>query len=637
MNLRQHKPNFKLLISICLLIAMLVTSIGSVFGNMMEADAAKKQKVTLKFNKTSVKLQPGKKTTVKVKKTNIKKIKSQKWSVKNKKIAKVTKKGVVTAIRTGKTTVTCKIKYLAKGVKKQKTKTLKCKITVTASTASNTAGKPSTPVTQNATQQPTVTLMPDRSTPPSGTSDPSTTADPNQDPSNSPATTMNPNITEKPVITSTPDPTSAPTPTQTPAATKTPISADGFEMTSLEFAAQLGAGINIGNSLDSNEVNEYLLENNYEPSPMKDLYLSGTAGLKLETSWGNDSKISREFIHGIKEAGFQTIRLPVTYINHVKTETINGEKKYTIDADWLNRVQEIVDWVLAEDLYIIINIHHDGADNCDADGNLNVYGDEQATWLSPLNNSAEAYAQMEAKFVSLWEQIAVKFKDYSDHLLFADMNEFHHGYNPPSQTWCDVQNRLHQAFVDTVRNTGDNNVKRHLIVPGYNTNIDQTISGLVVPTDIPENQTEYQGNTAGHIMVEVHYYDPYTYAGDDPSDTLWGKDTGTPNWGDEDHLNEQMQKMNTNYVAKGIPVIIGEFGAPEHNIDEATDQIYRTYYYSCVVKSAVQNGIVPITWDNGTTYKLLNRDGSIAEQSIVDAIIKYSKTPSAEIVKPASN
>lgn len=580
---------------------------------------------------------------------------------------------MVTAIRTGKTTVTCKVKYLAKGVKKQKTKTLKCKITVTASTASNTAGKPSTSVTQNATQQPTVTLMPDRSTPPSGTSDPSTTTDPSNttdpgttvdpsgtsdpdttanpsitstpvtsvepspDSSNSPATTTDPNETEKPVITSTPDPTSIPTPTQTPAPTKTPVSTDGFEMTSLEFAAQLGAGINIGNSLDSNEVNEYLLENNYAPSPMKDLYLSGTAGLKLETSWGNSSKISKDFIHGIKEAGFQTIRLPVTYINHVKTETINGEKKYTIDADWLNRVQEVVDWALAEDLYIIINIHHDGADNCDADGNLNVYGDEQATWLSPLNNSAEAYTQMEAKFVSLWEQIAVKFKDYSDHLLFADMNEFHHGYNPPSQTWCDVQNRLHQAFVDTVRNTGDNNVKRHLIVPGYNTNIDQTISGLVVPTDIPENQTEYQGNTAGHIMVEVHYYDPYTYAGDDPSDTLWGKDTGTPNWGDEDHLNEQMQKMNTNYVAKGIPVIIGEFGAPEHNIDEATDQIYRTYYYSCVVKSAVQNSIVPITWDNGTTYKLLNRDGTIAEQSIVDAIIKYSKTPSAEIVKPASN
>ncbi|MDE6852503.1 MAG: cellulase family glycosylhydrolase, partial [Lachnospiraceae bacterium] len=475
---------------------------------------------------------------------------------------------------------------------------------------------------------------------------PGTSADPS-DPGTSapsasagPSDTMSPNVTEKPAITSTPDTASTPTPTQAPAAAKTPVPTDGFEMTSLEFATQLGAGINIGNSLDSNEVNKYVEENgSWNPYPLDDLYLSGAAGLNLETSWGNNSKISKEFLHGIKEAGFKTIRLPVTYINHVKTETVNGEKKYTIDADWLNRVQEIVDWALEEDLYIIINIHHDGSDNCDSNGNLNVYGGEQASWLSPLNSSTEAYEQMEAKFVSLWEQIAVKFKDYSDHLLFADMNEFHHGYNPPSDTWCNVQNKLHQAFVDTVRSTGDNNVKRHLIVPGYNTNIDQTISGLVVPTDISENQTEYQGNTVGHIMVEVHYYDPYTYAGDDPSDTLWGSDAGdgAASWGHEDYLENQMQKMNTNYVAKGIPVIIGEFGAPTHKIDEATDRIYRTYYYSCVVKSAVQNGIVPITWDNGTTYKLLNRDGTIAEQSIVDAIIKYTNTPSAEIVKPTTN
>lgn len=652
MKSRNNKTNCKKLVALCLLFAMLVTSIGA-FGTLTEVQAAKKQKATLKFKKAAITLQQGKKTTVKLKKTKIKKVKIKKWSIKNKKIAKVTKKGVVTGLRAGKTKLTCKVKYLAKGTKKYKNKTLTCKITITAPTSANGAGSSSGTNGGNPSTNPGNTLAPDASANPGNTENPDGTMAPDQtqkpDNTTAPEGTENPDgttapdQTQEPEGTKTPDQTQKPDNTAAPSSTSTPNPTDapapGFGLTPLEFAAQLGAGINIGNSLESNTTMEYLEENGYQGSPMKDLYLSGDAGLNLETSWGNPEKISKEFIQGIKAAGFKTIRLPVSYINHVKTEIVDNKKVYTIDEQWLNRVQEVVDWALAEDLYIIINLHHDGSDNCDESGNLNVFGGEQASWLSPVNHSGDAYAQMESKFVSLWTQIATKFKSYSDHLLFADMNEFHHGYNDPETEWCNAQNKLHQAFVDTIRSTGGNNIGRYLIIPGYNTNIDYSIKHLVLPTDCEENQTVVNGNTVGHLIVEVHYYDPYTYAADDPTDTLWGSGAGegAANWGQEDFLEGQMQKMNTNYIAKGIPVVIGEFGAPEHKIDKETDRKYRTYYYSCVVKSAVQNGLVPIAWDNGTSYQLLARDGSVTEQTIVDAIIKYSNDPSAEIVKPTTN
>lgn len=682
MKLRNNKTNCKKLVALCLLFAMLVTSIGA-FGTLTEVQAAKKQKATLKFKKSAITLQQGKKTTVKLKKTKIKKVKIKKWSIQNKKIAKVTKKGVVTGLRSGKTKLTCKVKYLVKGSKKYKNKTLKCKITITAAASGNGSGSSSGTNGSNSSSNPGNSIAPDASTNPGNTQAPDASANPgntenpdgttapdqtqepdnttapegteNPDDTTAPDQTQKPDNTTAPGDTEKPDGTTAPNQTQEPEGTKAPdktqkpdststpeptnAPAPGYGLTPLEFSAQLGAGINIGNSLESNSTMEYLEENGYQGSPMKDLYLSGDAGLALETSWGNSQKISKEFIQGIKAAGFKTIRLPVSYINHVKTELVDGKKVYTIDEQWLNRVQEVVDWALEEDLYIIINLHHDGADNCDENGNLNVFGGEQATWLSPVNHSGDAYAQMEDKFVSLWTQIATKFKSHSDHLLFADMNEFHHGYNDPATEWCNAQNKLHQAFVDAIRSTGGNNIGRYLIIPGYNTNIDYSIKNLVLPTDCEENQTIVNGNTVGHLIVEVHYYDPYTYAADDPTDTLWGSGAGegAANWGQEDFLDGQMQKMNSNYIAKGIPVVIGEFGAPEHKIDKETDRKYRTYYYSCVVKSAVQNGLVPIAWDNGTSYQLLARDGSVSEQSIVDAIIKYSSDPSAEIVKPTAN
>lgn len=576
----------KKLVACVIVSAMILAGVGAYLENGTLVSAASK-KATVKLNKTSVTLSKGGKFTLKVVKKNVKSLKTVSWTSKNKSIATVSKSGVVKGVKAGKTTVICKVKYQATGKKKYQSKSLKATVKVKA------AGTPQAPTNAPVgTDAPMETKVPE-------------SPSPSEKPDNSP-TPANPDQT--PAVE--PTPTVAPTPT--PAATNNQAK---------DMAEKLGAGINIGNSLDS-----------FNDSG----YISGSAGLNYETSWGCP-KVTKTLIDGIKAAGFTTVRIPVSYVNHVKTEKdANGNKIYTIDEQWMSRVKEVVDMAMNADLYVIINIHHDGADTASGDTLTEING-EQLSWLSPLNNSGDAYTQMEAKFTSLWTQIATQFKDYSEKLLFADMNEFHHGYNAPSTSWTNTQNKLHQAFVDTVRSTGGNNNSRYLIVPGYNTNIDYTVNYLKVPTDIVENQSTYNGNTVGHIIVEVHYYDPYTYAADNPSDSVWGSGSGSATtWANESYLEGQMKKLKTKYTDKGIPVILGEFGAPEHSsIDSATDSKYRTYFHACVVKNAAINGVVPIVWDNGTSFSYINRNtGAVTDSSVLDAIINYTKNPSAAISVP---
>lgn len=578
-------------------------------GSTITASAA--VKTVIRLNKTSVTVREGSKKTLKVTTKNVQKIKSAKWSVKNKKVATVTQRGSVKGIRIGKTTVTCKVSYLPKGAKKSKSKTLKAAVTVTAKKPADTA-----------TPKPAGTATPDQTEEPIQTEAPIQTEEPTQ--TEAPAQTEEPTQTTAPIPGETKGPEATVPPSEEP--TPVPDSPDNFDMTALEFASKLGVGINAGNSLDSFNLGSA------DSGP----YMEGSAGLALETSWGCP-KINADYIKGIKAAGFTTVRIPVSYVNHVKTVTgDDGTKTYTIDETWLNRVQQVVDYAMGEDLYVIINIHHDGGDTSTGDV-INLYNGEQGTWLSPLNHSGEAYQQMEAKFTGLWKQIAVRFKDYSNHLMFEDMNEYHHGYDNPEAVWITAQNNLHQAFVDVVRSTGGNNEGRYLIIPSYNTNIDHAVKYLEMPTDISKNQSQYNNNTVGHLLTEVHYYDPYTYAADNPSDNVWGSGSGSAStWANEAYLENQMKKMKDKFVDRGIPVILGEYGAAEHTaIDKDTDAKYRTYYYANVVKGAVKNGLVPIAWDNGTSFQLISRqNGSVTQSSIVEAVIRQAKTPDAAIAEP---
>lgn len=342
----------------------------------------------------------------------------------------------------------------------------------------------------------------------------------------------------------------------------------GDGRTAAEIAADMTIGWNLGNSLDA-----------------------VGSGLNSETAWGNP-KIAKELVDAVKAAGFDTIRLPITWMGHF-------DENYTIDEAWLNRVQEVVDYIIDNDMYCIINIHHDG-------------NDTSSSWLTPVPTNEDA---MVNQFTTLWKQIAKKFKNYDDRLLFAGMNEFHKGYGNATSEYLRITNRLNQAFVTTVRATGGANANRILVVQCYNTNAQAGIKGLVIPTD----------TVADKIMVEFHFYDPWNFAGSGKG--TWGNGgTNNDSWGQEDWVNNIFGKLKTTFIDKGVPVIMGEYGAVI-NKDGYSDT--RRYYIEYVTKAASENGIIPIWWDNGyngssgEAFALFSRTSyNILHQDIVDALMR---------------
>lgn len=339
------------------------------------------------------------------------------------------------------------------------------------------------------------------------------------------------------------------------------------ETTSFELAKEMKIGWNLGNTFDS-----------VGPS---------------ETSWGNPV-VTKEFVESVKAAGFNTIRIPVTWIDHT-----GAAPDYALDKVWLDRVQEVVDYAMDSGLYAIINIHHDGMDS-------------GTSWLTPAPDDEEA---MFNRYGKIWEQLSARFKDYSDYLIFESMNEFHKGYSSPLPEYNRITNDLNQKFVDIVRASGGNNAKRHLLIPGYNTNIKETVNGMIMPTDTIENR----------LIVSVHFYDPYTFSL--LAETKqWGKDAteSVDSWGQEDFVDQSFALLKTTYTDKNIPVIIGEFGATG-----GVDANFRVYYDEYVIKAAHDIGAVCIFWDNGFDGKanecfgLFNRStGAILYPDLFDAAMR---------------
>ena len=291
-----------------------------------------------------------------------------------------------------------------------------------------------------------------------------------------------------------------------------------------------------------------------------------------ETAWGNP-KVAPELLVAVQKAGFDLVRVPVTWTLHT-----GPGPEFTIDAAWLGRVAEIVNYVHAAGMHAIINVHHDGADKF-----------EQVEWIS-LNDKAGAVTDVNnqavrARFVAVWGQIAKHFSDYGEELLFESMNEIHDGYDQPDPRYFGIINALNQSFVDVVRASGGKNAQRHLIVPGYNTNIDHTLAGFELPKD----------PTTGRTIVSAHYYDPYLFALQGQKHT-WGKASpGNDGWGQEDFVVTQFDKLKTRFIDKGVPMVIGEYGA----CFQQGFEDYRRYYMEYVTKVAADRGIVPIYWDNG--------------------------------------
>lgn len=253
-----------------------------------------------------------------------------------------------------------------------------------------------------------------------------------------------------------------------------------------QIVEAMGPGWNLGNQLES-----------------------VTDNVPEETNWGNPV-ITEKLIQSVKAAGFKSIRIPVSYF-----AKIDDDKDYTIDSKWLDRVQEVVDYCIKNDLYAVINIHGDGYNTIDG------------SWL--LCNGKNQ-TEIKKKYKKVWKQIAERFKNYDEHLLFESMNEeFDGSYSEPNKEYYQNINDYNQIFVDTVRETGDNNTKRWLIIPGWNTNIDYTAGdyGFKLPTD--QYRDKPIDKEEQRIMISVHYYSPWDFCGGENGViTQWGNEADDP-------------------------------------------------------------------------------------------------------------
>ncbi|MDR0487425.1 MAG: cellulase family glycosylhydrolase [Treponema sp.] len=322
-----------------------------------------------------------------------------------------------------------------------------------------------------------------------------------------------------------------------------------------EFVRGMGIGVNIGNTLDCIGTNTWL------------------AG---ETGWGNP-KITREFIAALKKYGYTTIRLPVTW-----AENMGAGPNYTIAESWMSRVEEVVNWILAEDMYCILNLHHDG-------------GESDKSWILKAGDDP---AGVTKQFAAVWKQIALRFSGAYEKLILEAMNEV--GFSMWNQWDAStigkkpeayrILNGLNQTFVDTVRAAGGKNDSRFLLISGYYTDIDLTCDPLFkMPKDKQEDR----------LILSVHYYTPAVFCILD-KDESWGK--SQTDWGsgaEYAELSRQFEKIQKRYIDMGIPVIMGEYGVNFNNkLEEA-----RTRWITAVTQTCLDNGICPVFWDTGNDIK----------------------------------
>lgn len=356
-----------------------------------------------------------------------------------------------------------------------------------------------------------------------------------------------------------------------------------------QIVEAMGPGWNLGNQLES-----------------------VTDNVPEETNWGNPV-ITEKLIQSVKAAGFKSIRIPVSYF-----AKIDDDKDYTIDSKWLDRVQEVVDYCIKNDLYAVINIHGDGYNTIDG------------SWL--LCNGKNQ-TEIKKKYKKVWKQIAERFKNYDEHLLFESMNEeFDGSYSEPNKEYYQNINDYNQIFVDTVRKTGDNNTKRWLIIPGWNTNIDYTAGdyGFKLPTD--QYRDKSIDKEEQRIMISVHYYSPWDFCGGENGViTQWGNEADDPSKTsttcDETYMKNQLNLMKTTFADKGYPVFIGEYGSIGKTSYDSENEYYRAYFARKLCQLSRKNGCIPMYWDNGYNgvhgFGLFDRTTcEVTQPVIIDAIME---------------
>ncbi len=335
----------------------------------------------------------------------------------------------------------------------------------------------------------------------------------------------------------------------------------------------MAPGINLGNTLE--------VVNGTGPTP----YTSSQ-----ETYWGNPAA-NQAIFNAYAAAGFKSVRIPVAWSEY-------ADASGNIAPFWMARVTQVVDYARNAGLVAIINIHWDGG------------------WVDP---QPSLQTGVQSKMTNFWTQIANNFKSYDNHVLFAGMNEIGNSKdNKMSASDCAIEASYNQTFVNAVRATGGNNATRPLVVQGYYTNIDSTVQcNATLPTDAAPNA----------LIMEVHYYDPYDFTLNNSSNIWqWGsiaKDsTATETWANESYVDAEFQKLNDTFVSKGVPVIMGEYGAYNKSAYPGMST-YTQYWDKYVTHSAVQHGVVPIYWDTGG---LIDRNtGAQLDPTTISTIIKAAQ------------
>lgn len=340
-------------------------------------------------------------------------------------------------------------------------------------------------------------------------------------------------------------------------------------LTALEATRLMGNGINLGNTLEACDNNVGIKTN---------------TPLSYETHWGQP-KTTQAMIDGMKAAGFDTIRIPVAWMTNA-THLYEGD--YTIDADYMDRVEEVVRYARKAGMYVIINDHWDG-------GWYGMFGSE----------SAETRALAMEAYKGMWQQIAERFRDYSDYLIFESANEELGGrFDENSPLYCSdsvvtylndderyaLTNEINQTFVDVVRATGGNNATRFLLIAGYSTDIDKTCDDrFQMPKDTVDSK----------LMVSVHYYDPWSYCGASSaaSATKWGKVS------DYEYMDQQLAKM-TKFTEAGYGVVIGEYGALPCS-DGLKDNTLA--YHTAFLDACTKYNLTNCLWDCSGLYKRVSQ------------------------------
>ncbi len=321
------------------------------------------------------------------------------------------------------------------------------------------------------------------------------------------------------------------------------------EVSVKETVKNMSCGWNLGNTLDA----------------------TGGKGLTSETSW-QQPRVTKEMIHGLKVSEIKTIRIPISWSRHM------DKTNYTVDQEWMLRVKEIVDWAIDEGLYVIINTHHD-----------NWSSPNKMPACSGYYPNSKNFAESERYLANLWTQIGLAFNNgYDEHLIFETMNEpriagtNHEWWFDSNAAECkdaaNCLNMLNQVVVNAIRATGGNNQKRFISVPGLQASPDSALNpAFAMPTD----------DEPGKLILSVHMYTPYNFAMESPGITSYKS-------AQKLDIYNYFKNLNTKFITKGYPVIVGEMGATNKNNLE--DRIKWTTDFFTYGK---QYGASVCLWDNG--------------------------------------